>query len=287
MIAARRDDGRFGPSQWVPNTAPGHWWPLATPTGQLILDPTPWVGGVKPFVLTSPSQFRTPGPNALSSAAWAREFNEVKAHRPVEQRRPDGRSDLHRPLVAEHARLQLELRSRASSRPRRPRPRRHRPPARDAEPRRRRRGDQLLERQVLLGLLAAVERDPPGRRGRQPGDRAGRRLDGRSITAPYPEHPSGHLCLDGAHTRVLRMFFGDAIAGGFQITSISPLPRRRRPEDARLRQLLAGARRGRRGPHLGRTALPHGGRPGRGARPERRRLPVANYFQPVGHGHAG
>ena len=43
------------------------------------------------------------------------------------------------------------------------------------------------------------------------------------ITAPYPEHPSGHLCLDGAHIRVLRMFFGDAIAGGFQITSVSTL----------------------------------------------------------------
>jgi hypothetical protein len=28
------------------------------------------------------------------------------------------------------------------------------------------------------------------------------------ITAPYPEHPSGHLCLDGAHLRVLRQFFG-------------------------------------------------------------------------------
>jgi hypothetical protein len=27
MIAARQDDGRFGPSQWVPNTTKGHWWP--------------------------------------------------------------------------------------------------------------------------------------------------------------------------------------------------------------------------------------------------------------------
>jgi hypothetical protein len=52
------------------------------------------------------------------------------------------------------------------------------------------------------------------------------------ITAPYPEHPSGHLCLDGAHIGVLRMFFGDVIGGGFQITSSStfllpgdPLPR--------------------------------------------------------------
>jgi len=80
MIAARQNDGRFGPSQWVPNTAAGHWWPQVNPaTGQLILDPTPWVGGVKPFLMQTSSQFRTPGPNTLSSAAWAQDFNEVKA----------------------------------------------------------------------------------------------------------------------------------------------------------------------------------------------------------------
>ena len=28
------------------------------------------------------------------------------------------------------------------------------------------------------------------------------------VTAPYPEHPSGHLSLDGAHLEVLKMFFG-------------------------------------------------------------------------------
>ena len=28
MLAARVDDGRFGPSQWVPNSAAGHWQPL-------------------------------------------------------------------------------------------------------------------------------------------------------------------------------------------------------------------------------------------------------------------
>jgi hypothetical protein len=43
------------------------------------------------------------------------------------------------------------------------------------------------------------------------------------ITAPYPEWPSGHNCLDGAHVAILRMFFGDAPAGGFQITSASAL----------------------------------------------------------------
>ena len=79
MISARQDDGRFGPSQWVPNTAPGHWWPQLNAAGQPILDPTPWVGGVDPFAMQTSSQFRTPGPNALTSAAWATEFNEVKA----------------------------------------------------------------------------------------------------------------------------------------------------------------------------------------------------------------
>jgi hypothetical protein len=39
------------------------------------------------------------------------------------------------------------------------------------------------------------------------------------ISAPYPENPSGHLGLDSSHTTVLRMFFGNAPAGGYQITS--------------------------------------------------------------------
>jgi hypothetical protein len=41
------------------------------------------------------------------------------------------------------------------------------------------------------------------------------------ITAPYPDHPSDHLCLDAAHTAVLQTFFGDVIEDGYQITSIS------------------------------------------------------------------
>jgi hypothetical protein len=79
MIAARQDDGRFGPSQWVPNDEPGHWQPLLNPDGTPILDPTPWAGGVDPFLLKSSSQFRTDGPHKLTSRAWAKDFNEVKA----------------------------------------------------------------------------------------------------------------------------------------------------------------------------------------------------------------
>jgi hypothetical protein len=41
------------------------------PDGTPMLDPTPWVGQVPPFLIESLSQFRTDGPQALSSAAWA------------------------------------------------------------------------------------------------------------------------------------------------------------------------------------------------------------------------
>ena len=39
------------------------------------------------------------------------------------------------------------------------------------------------------------------------------------IAAPYPDHVSGHLGLDSSHTTVLREFFGNAPAGGYEITS--------------------------------------------------------------------
>ena len=111
MIAARQGDGRFGPSQWVPNTATGALVAAAQPgDGQPILDPTPWVGVVKPFVMQRSSQFRSPGPNDLDSAAWAAEFNEVKAIGSVNSavRTPD--ADVHRALVAEQPRRELERR---------------------------------------------------------------------------------------------------------------------------------------------------------------------------------
>ena len=79
MLDDRADDGRFGPSQWVPDARIGHWSPLINPTtGLPILDPTPWVGGVTPFFIQSPSQFRSIPPPALDSAQYTAEFNEVK-----------------------------------------------------------------------------------------------------------------------------------------------------------------------------------------------------------------
>ena len=78
MIDSRQDDGRFGPSQFVPNAKPGYWDPVA-PNGTTAQDPTPWAGGVEPFLMQSSSQFRSPGPNALTSVAYAADVNEIKA----------------------------------------------------------------------------------------------------------------------------------------------------------------------------------------------------------------
>jgi len=57
----------------------GVWQPLAGPTGAPLCDPTPWVGNAKPFVLKSPSQFRTAGPYPLDSPEFAADLNEVKS----------------------------------------------------------------------------------------------------------------------------------------------------------------------------------------------------------------
>jgi hypothetical protein len=74
MLAARDDDGFMAPFTFVIGSDAGDWRPL-TPAA---VDPDPWVGNLTPFLIESPSQFRSAGPNALTSAAYAEEFAEVK-----------------------------------------------------------------------------------------------------------------------------------------------------------------------------------------------------------------
>src|SRR5262249_26007714 len=59
--------------------AAGEWMPLAGPEGVPLCDPNVWVADAKPFVISSPSQFRGAGPYALSSPEYAADFNEVKS----------------------------------------------------------------------------------------------------------------------------------------------------------------------------------------------------------------
>jgi hypothetical protein len=80
MLAARTNDGRGGPFTFVFGTEPGEWRlaPPQGPTGIVARDPAPWVGNVRPFLVPNMGMLRTDGPNALTSAAYAEDFNEVK-----------------------------------------------------------------------------------------------------------------------------------------------------------------------------------------------------------------
>jgi hypothetical protein len=75
MLAARANDGRFGTFTVVEGTDPGEW--RRTPPN-FRGDPSAWVGNVRPFVVPSVEMLRSEGPNALRSAAYAEDFNEVK-----------------------------------------------------------------------------------------------------------------------------------------------------------------------------------------------------------------
>jgi hypothetical protein len=76
LIALRADDGRNGPALFTQPAAPGVWRP--TPPGFVPML-VPWLGSVTPMVIGSPAQYDPGPPPALSSAAYATDFNEVKA----------------------------------------------------------------------------------------------------------------------------------------------------------------------------------------------------------------
>jgi len=75
MIAARTGDGRFGASGFPVGSAPGQWRPTLP---MFVNDPNAWVARVEPFLIKSPSQFRSDGPYDLDSRRYTREFREVK-----------------------------------------------------------------------------------------------------------------------------------------------------------------------------------------------------------------
>jgi len=205
MIAARQGDGRFGPSPWVPLVGLGYWQPLLNTDGTPILDPTPWVGGVRPFMLQSPSQFRTAGPNALGSPAYAADLNEVKTLGSVASAvRTD--TQTHNALFWQSNGGPALLWNGVA--------------ANLAES-----SDySMADSARLLGMLNLAGADAAINcwndkyhwdfwrpwNAIQVTDPSWTPL----LTAPYPEHPSGHLALDTPAIRVLQMFFGNNTSFG-------------------------------------------------------------------------
>lgn len=82
MLKARENDGRNppGPFPFVFGTDPGQWrlGPPQGPTGIVAIDPAPWVGGVRTFLVPDAAMLRTDPPNAVTSAAYTEDYNEVK-----------------------------------------------------------------------------------------------------------------------------------------------------------------------------------------------------------------
>src|SRR5437773_9288793 len=77
MLTARMNDGRFGPTPTpYPSPAPPGIWRPTPPN--FLNDPAAWVGNVLPFLVPNVEMLRTDGPNALTSTAYAEDFNEVK-----------------------------------------------------------------------------------------------------------------------------------------------------------------------------------------------------------------
>src|SRR5262249_29140136 len=77
MLTFRQGDGFLAPFTPVIGTGPADWRAIGWPDAPIFV-PDGWVGSAKPFLIESPSQFRSDGPNSLSSGAYAKDFNEVK-----------------------------------------------------------------------------------------------------------------------------------------------------------------------------------------------------------------
>ncbi len=71
ILALRAADGSDAPNTWRPVTSPGVYIPTTLPTGTSWAKVTPWV-------LEKADQLRPAPPPPLTSAEWARDYNEVK-----------------------------------------------------------------------------------------------------------------------------------------------------------------------------------------------------------------
>jgi hypothetical protein len=190
ILAWRAGDGFDNVVPYVqPTPGPGVFEPVA-PTTPIDVK----LKQVRPLTYGSLSEFRPDGPNPLTSAEYAEDFNEVKAY---------GRAD--RAVLGRECSGAGAADASRSGDCAGPRRGRDRADARDGARRGRRRASRLLRRQVPLPLLAPAPRDPTRRHGRQPRNRARRHVD----VAPHGESPgipvSARLLHEGNDRRARRV----------------------------------------------------------------------------------
>lgn len=220
MLSARAGDGRFpsGVHAFPVGLDIGQWRP--TGSGN---DPNAWVADVAPFVIRSAAQFRSDGPLDIASAAYAEEYNEVKAlGAKVGSSRTDHQNKLAsfysvNPVAMYNRTFQTIAAAQALA------------PADEA---------RLFAQINMAGadaliscwddkrfwafwrpLTAIHEGDNDG----NPATAGDGNWDSLMVAPPYPEHPSGYNCLTGAMMSAARDFFGtDRIA--FTMSANATLP---------------------------------------------------------------
>jgi hypothetical protein len=206
MLTERADDSRFGTFAFAVGTGAGAWRPTSG-----LNDPFAWVGRVDPFVLESTSQFRTKGPHAMTSEAYASEYNEVKSLGGNGTTTPSARTDEQLALARFFTVNPVEMFNRTFR------------TISGSE------GLSLAEQARLFAMLNLTAADgiincwddkahwgfwrpvTAIQLGSDDGNDATVADPGwTSLIAspPYPEHPSGYNCVTGSFMHAAKAFFG-------------------------------------------------------------------------------
>ena len=224
MLEVRADDGRYGSFRFTEGTQPGEW--RRTAAAAPFTDPFAWVARVEPFTLTSQSQFRSKGPLALDSGAYAKEYNEVKELGGNGTSTPSARTPEQTALANFYSNTAHppEMFNRA-----------FRTIAED-------RGLSLVEEARLFAMLNITGADSfincwddkafwnvwrpvtAIRLGDTDGNKktdADPGWTALSGSPPYPDHPSGYNCITGAFMYAAKRFF-DTNELAFDVTRVAP-----------------------------------------------------------------
>lgn len=219
MLTARMNDGRFGTFRFTdpgPTATAGQWRPDLP---GFVSDPNAWVARVTPFMVNSWDQFRSEGPNALTSAEYAADFAEVKAKgsRSITTTRTADETDAARFWTENAIGMWSRMFRKLSAD----------------------RGLSIVENARFFGMLYLTGADAlitcwadkaywsfwrpiSAIRGAANDGNTATEADEGWLplvdTPPYPDHSSGHSCLSGSIVYTLQDFFGtDKI--GFTETS--------------------------------------------------------------------
>jgi hypothetical protein len=206
IIRLRQDDGRDAPITLDVDPAPGVWRPTPDAFAPML---GAWLGFVQPLALKSPTQIRLPGPHALSTESYARDFAEVKAYgSPVGTSARDAAQTQTALFWNANLVLQLQVALRDQMA---------------------RRGLDILASSRAFALLNTANADSVIACWRAKYDYAYWRpitairladTDGNAatepdpawkplaITPPYPDYTSGHACITAAASHTLSYLFG-------------------------------------------------------------------------------